>query len=597
MTKNYDNLNRLTSITSTPLGSSAFSYSYSYNSANQRTQTVLADGSYWTYSYDSLGQVIAGQKYWSDNTPVAGEQFGYAFDTIGNRQSITANGNLGTYTANSLNQYTQRSVPGYVWELGDAASNATVTVNLQPTVRKGQFFSKELSVANSSSAVYTQLTTVAVLKNAGVSQYDIVTTATGHEFVAKSPELYSYDADGNLTNDGRFAYQWDGENRLISMVAQASLPAGVPQEKILFGYDYMGRRVSKVVSNFNGSAWSLGTGLKFVYDGWNLLAEIDTNNAIVRSYTWGLDLSGSPQGAGGIGGLLMISTASSGTHLPAYDGNGNVMALVDGSSGSVSAQYEYGPFGETLRATGTAASLNPFRFSTKCADAETELLYYGYRYYTPNAGRWLNRDPITESGSHLSKFPTREYQPYLFNVDDGVNKYDFIGMMPLSAVESIYQARKNATAAANIMCCNCCHVTHQYSIYGGALGGSIVFAGTSWKNCTDGACNGPYNSTYFWWDCYSSGAEAGLLHFPPSGDLRYGWSQGDRAYFKVATPSSLSFLGQFFGFDPYHLAVASIVMYEQCVNGQAQTLETFSNTLEFTWSISSQHWTGPTGNP
>jgi RHS repeat-associated protein len=44
------------------------------------------------------------------------------------------------------------------------------------------------------------------------------------------------------------------------------------------------------------------------------------------------------------------------------------------------------------------ATANPFRFSTKYHDEETDLLYYGYRYYDPNAGRWLNRDPVWELG-------------------------------------------------------------------------------------------------------------------------------------------------------------------------------------------------------
>ena len=44
------------------------------------------------------------------------------------------------------------------------------------------------------------------------------------------------------------------------------------------------------------------------------------------------------------------------------------------------------------------AKANPFRFSTKFQDDETDLLYYGYRYYNPCTGRWLSRDPIGEKG-------------------------------------------------------------------------------------------------------------------------------------------------------------------------------------------------------
>jgi RHS repeat-associated protein len=44
------------------------------------------------------------------------------------------------------------------------------------------------------------------------------------------------------------------------------------------------------------------------------------------------------------------------------------------------------------------AKANPFRFSTKYQDDETDLLYYGYRYYSPPTGRWLHRDRRAENG-------------------------------------------------------------------------------------------------------------------------------------------------------------------------------------------------------
>jgi hypothetical protein len=93
-TKQYDFLNRLTFTGSAPApgagnGASPLpSFNYAYNTANQRTHT---DSSYWVYQYDKLGQVISGKKYWANGTPVAGQQFNYNFDDIGNRQS-TANG-------------------------------------------------------------------------------------------------------------------------------------------------------------------------------------------------------------------------------------------------------------------------------------------------------------------------------------------------------------------------------------------------------------------------------------------------------------------------------------------------------------------------
>ena len=143
-TKQYDYLNRLTQIGSTPVASPVVSSAYDYNNANQRTRDMLTDGSYWRYQYDALGQVTSGERFWPDQTPVAGQQFGYAFDDIGNRTQTKAGGDdtgtglrLANYSANNLNQYTSRDVPGAVDVMGIGFATNSVTVNGQTPYRKG----------------------------------------------------------------------------------------------------------------------------------------------------------------------------------------------------------------------------------------------------------------------------------------------------------------------------------------------------------------------------------------------------------------------------------------------------------------------------
>ena len=96
--------------------------------------------------------------------------------------------------------------------------------------------------------------------------------------------------------------------------------------------------------------------------------------------------------------MVIDHTGTTKRHYVAYDGNGNVGALVDSTDGTWSARYEYGPFGEPIRVSGTMGEENPFRFSTKYEDPESDLLYYGYRFYNADLGRWINRDPIGEEG-------------------------------------------------------------------------------------------------------------------------------------------------------------------------------------------------------
>jgi RHS repeat-associated protein len=180
----------------------------------------------------------------------------------------------------------------------------------------------------------------------------------------------------------------------------------VPAVRIEFAYDAQSRRIGKTtLTGWTGAAYSTTNTTVFVYDGWNLVSEVGTvvpgGPSRTNLYAWGLDLSCSMQGAGGIGGLLfstLTGTTSVSSAFYAFDGNGNVATLVDSADGTVAAAYEYSPFGETIRATGPMARANPYRFSSKYTDDETGLLYYDYRYYSPNLGRWLSRDPIGEVG-------------------------------------------------------------------------------------------------------------------------------------------------------------------------------------------------------
>jgi RHS repeat-associated protein len=395
-TKTYDNLNRLTGIvngngTVPPVDSRG----YAYNSANQRTGMTNLDGSYWVYTYDSLGQVTSGIKRWSDGTLVAGQQFDYTFDTIGNRFSTKAGGDTNTsgatlrtasYTNNLLNELVSRDAPGYADVMGLTLATNVVSVNGTNAYQRYEYFREQLGTNNTSAPQWMGINVTAPGQ----------ATVSGHEFIAKTPEIFAYDADGNLTNDGRWSYYWNGENRLVAMTNNASIPAA-GEYALAFSYDYQGRRIQKLVCTNNGS-WVPSYTNRFVYDGWNPIAILNSSFNILNSFMWGTDLSGSMQGAGGVGGLLAENIVSNGVHFVAYDANGNVADLVSATNGTVTATYEYGPFGEVIRATGPMAKLNPLRFSTKYQDDETGFLYYLYRYYIPFTGRWLSRDPIQEKG-------------------------------------------------------------------------------------------------------------------------------------------------------------------------------------------------------
>ena len=115
----------------------------------------------------------------------------------------------------------------------------------------------------------------------------------------------------------------------------------------------------------------------------------------------------------------MVTDTESLTYYSAFDGNGNIMGYYAADTGESVAEFEYGPFGKLIRATGEKKDDFNLRFSTKYEDAETGLLYYGYRYYNAETGRWLNRDPIEEQGG---------LNLYGFILNDGINSIDFLGL-------------------------------------------------------------------------------------------------------------------------------------------------------------------------
>jgi len=268
---------------------------------------------------------------------------------------------------------------------------------------------------------------------------------------ANQPELalprlgfgFSSALDGNLTQDGLWTYEWnadevrstemakprrgekrrvpygrsDEQNRLVAMESRSDLPASVTRQRLEFAYDSRSRRIEKTVKEYDSgtSTWTSTAQIKFLYDGWNLLAEYDALNSdtMIRSHVWGLDLSGTPQGVGGVGGLLWSSHLSD-DYAPGFDANGNIIVWVDLSDGSLAGTAEYGAFGETLALSGVSADL-PFGFSTKYEDFESALLYYGYRFYSPGTGRWPNRDPI--------------------GIDGGLNEYGMLNNDPLNWVD------------------------------------------------------------------------------------------------------------------------------------------------------------------
>ncbi len=372
--KTYDKVGRLDKVLHmNPGGTALWSETSRYDQRDRRTARIHHDGKADLFSYDPAGQVTAAaygqsalifpQDPKADSVqPLAVTRWDqtFAYDPAGNRSHFT-------------------EAP-----VGSAEPDAIRQWNYQ---------------ANAAN------------------QYTAVKETTSTEPSTIEPR---YDPNGNLLTDDRNTYTWDADIHLLSVTTKPSevRAPGSRQLETLnqkpvtseFRYDPLHRRVARLEPD--------GTLTHFIHDGWNVIAEYATppnhKSQIVNHKlpsarrTWGHDISGKPQGAGGIGGLLasvhfqpssttVSNSKPSQTFCLNYDSNGNVVLLTD-LKGQESARYSYDAFGQTLLANGAMAQKNKYRFSTKPVEIASGLCFYGYRYYSPELGRWLNRDPIGERG-------------------------------------------------------------------------------------------------------------------------------------------------------------------------------------------------------
>ena len=446
-------------------GVSVFSsHTYTFDALSRRETAAREDTTKWDYDYNDRSEVSAGKKLLSSGAPLAGTVSTYNYDAIGNRLTATSGGGPATgsgspadvgrsvtYVPNALNQYTAITQDQRSFDVIGRYSTATAS---SPTVNSTVPYDQVVSSVTAGTVVTEQrqfrssITAASSGNTAGNYENVNVQTsagtvleASGLKWVPGTTVVPQYDHDGNLTQNGRWTYTWDAENRLIGAVRAASTSPAVAQMKVEFTYDGLSRRTEKKVSTLVVSAWVETLRERTLYDGWNpigtwRLQPADASHAspwwkLHQHYVWGPDVSGTAQGAGGVGGLAFIYDPGqlSGGWFPCYDGNGNVTALVSATTnGATAALYDYDAFGKPTRLSGPAAKLNPFRFSTKFTDDETELVYYGYRYYEPAIGRWLNKDPIGERGG---------LSVYSFFNNDLLDRIDGLGLEPIPPLHGL----------------------------------------------------------------------------------------------------------------------------------------------------------------
>jgi RHS repeat-associated protein len=346
---------------------------YNYN-GGLLNNIYLENNTYSTITRDAAYQITSYSHPGSAGNTGTSAQYGY--DNAGRRKWVKYEDNLGqAYAYDNAGQVTHAKV-------GIANANTAVATS-SPT----HFYDYDLA-GNREQVVDSGVTT-----NYTPNAVNAYTAISG----SANP---TYDPNGNLLTGPIAAalasLTYDQENRLTTSNLGGSVNS--------YTYDALGR-ISTLTYSLNG----VSTTEVYTWTGWTLLYRELIQNAVAIEkyrYTWGLDVSGTLEGAGGVGGLLAIERNVNNNYswdirYPHYDANGNIMALSN-SSGQISARYRYDAFGKTILSTdvdGTGWNTkNIHSFSTKPTLGNHKLHYYGYRWYDASNGRWINRDPIEEKG-------------------------------------------------------------------------------------------------------------------------------------------------------------------------------------------------------
>ncbi len=396
ITNQYDAVGRLTGTWLRGAGGVITNqHLYTYNNGSQRTRQTRLAGDYVDYAYDAAGQLkTALGKESGGVTNRLAERFGYAYDAGGNLQYRTNNALVQSFGVDNVNQLTTVSRSGTLTVAGGTTCDGDECDGEDNGNQRRATLYGDKTFARSGVSLLDGTNTFTAVATDSYGRGDTNTVTV----TLPASVTYTYDDNGNLVSDGQMTFEYDGENQLVAVQVAGSWRSE-------FRYDGKLRRRVRVEKVWQNSQWVTASETRYVYDGMLVVQERDANNLPVVSYTRGRDLSGTREGAGGIGGLLartdnrLLVTGDPTAHACYHaDGNGNITALANSTQGIV-ARYLYDPYGNLLAKAGSLADANLYRFSSKELHASSSLYYYGYRFYAPNLQRWLNRDPIwSEAG-------------------------------------------------------------------------------------------------------------------------------------------------------------------------------------------------------
>jgi RHS repeat-associated protein len=399
----YDAIYNLSQIndqtTDTP--SLIASYNYAARRALKRSYvngtqlSLINEGDAEDTGYDDINRVLSMGHSDIDDNLLAG--FEYSYDKVNNRRF-------------EVDQFTQ---------LADVYEYDSIYRLIRAAYRVPANDTNVQAIVNNDN---TNATVAAVIASQdesylfdGVGNWVSKQTLTGtdsnavgyqinemNEYQGIGPALQQYDDNGNLTSDSSRNYIYDAYNRLVRV---STLGGNTVAS---YKYDAFSRRIVKQAG---------GETVLYVHFGKRVLEERNTFSQLLRQYVYG----------NGIDEVLQLRNASNQDYFYHSNSLGSVSAMTD-ASGEVIERYRYNAYGETqvLAANGidslSASQIgNSYGFTGRRLDKETGFYYYRARYYSPESGRFIQRDPLGYS--------------------DGMGVYTYVGNNPINYIDPLGEAR------------------------------------------------------------------------------------------------------------------------------------------------------------
>lgn len=317
--------------------------------------------------YDKAGRLIEVEN-----------EASYVYNLDGTLKKVTyQNGSVTDYQYN-LNKTLQSVTHTRDEEIESFTYGYDHNQNMTKKIEKGEEISYTYDVLNRLSTITDGLENVTTysydkvgnrIKEVGATTKDYVYDANHRLLSVSEAEgevvhktQYTYDNNGNQLTEVvdsvlKQSNTYDSDNQLVKSVVD-----GV---ETTYVYNGEGKRIQKK----NGDSV-----IKYVYEGMNIILELDSSNNELAHNQYGLS-------------LVSRDTGSKGYYL--YNGHGDTVSIVD-SSNEILNTYVYDEWGKVKEKIGSFD--NPYLYAGYYYDVETNNYYLLSRYYNPSIGRFISED-------------------------------------------------------------------------------------------------------------------------------------------------------------------------------------------------------------